>query len=231
MRTSRTRSIPSAACRVYSLYGDTRKPKPEQLAGLDALVFDIQDVGTRFYTYIATMGLAMEAAAAAHVKFIVLDRVNPIGGVGRRRAAAAWRGELHRLALAADPPRDDRRRAGADVQRRAAHRRRPHRDPADALAPRAVDGRGRTAVDQHVAEHAQRDRGGAVSGHRHRGVGGVGRTRNGDAVRNRRRAVHRRRGARARADGDVVAGDPLRGDDVHAVIEQSSRSSNAAACG
>jgi uncharacterized protein YbbC (DUF1343 family)/CubicO group peptidase (beta-lactamase class C family) len=65
---------------LYSLYGDTRKPKAEQLAGLDALVFDIQDVGTRFYTYIATMGLAMEAAAAAHVKFIVLDRVNPIGG-------------------------------------------------------------------------------------------------------------------------------------------------------
>jgi len=65
---------------VYSLYGDTRKPKPEQLAGLDALVFDIQDVGTRFYTYIATMGLAMEAAAAAHVRFVVLDRVDPIGG-------------------------------------------------------------------------------------------------------------------------------------------------------
>jgi uncharacterized protein YbbC (DUF1343 family) len=66
---------------MYSLYGETRKPKPEQLAGLDALVFDIQDVGARFYTYIATMGLAMEAAAAAHVKFVVLDRVNPIGGV------------------------------------------------------------------------------------------------------------------------------------------------------
>ncbi len=66
---------------VYSLYGETRKPKAAQLAGLDALVFDIQDVGARFYTYIATMGLAMEAAAEAHVKFIVLDRVNPIGGV------------------------------------------------------------------------------------------------------------------------------------------------------
>jgi uncharacterized protein YbbC (DUF1343 family)/CubicO group peptidase (beta-lactamase class C family) len=66
---------------IYSLYADTRKPKPEQLAGLDALVFDIQDVGARFYTYIATMGQAMEAAAAAHIKFIVLDRVNPIGGV------------------------------------------------------------------------------------------------------------------------------------------------------
>jgi uncharacterized protein YbbC (DUF1343 family)/CubicO group peptidase (beta-lactamase class C family) len=71
---------PVSGLPVYSLYADTRKPKPEQLAGLDALVFDIQDVGTRFYTYIATMGLAMEAAAAAHVKFIVLDRVNPIGG-------------------------------------------------------------------------------------------------------------------------------------------------------
>jgi uncharacterized protein YbbC (DUF1343 family)/CubicO group peptidase (beta-lactamase class C family) len=65
---------------VHSLYGARRQPSPEQLAELDALVFDVQDVGTRFYTYVATMGLAMEAAAAAHKKFIVLDRVNPIGG-------------------------------------------------------------------------------------------------------------------------------------------------------
>jgi uncharacterized protein YbbC (DUF1343 family)/CubicO group peptidase (beta-lactamase class C family) len=72
---------PISGLPVYSLYGDTRKPRPEQLAGLDALVFDIQDVGTRYYTYISTMGKAMEAAAAAHIKFIVLDRVNPIGGV------------------------------------------------------------------------------------------------------------------------------------------------------
>jgi uncharacterized protein YbbC (DUF1343 family)/CubicO group peptidase (beta-lactamase class C family) len=72
---------PVSGLPVYSLYGEARKPKPEQLAGLDALVFDIQDVGARYYTYISTMGLAMEAAAAAHLKFIVLDRVNPIGGV------------------------------------------------------------------------------------------------------------------------------------------------------
>ena len=65
---------------IYSLYGERRKPSPEQLANLDALVFDIQDIGTRFYTYISTMGLAMEAAAEAKIKFIVLDRVNPIGG-------------------------------------------------------------------------------------------------------------------------------------------------------
>ena len=65
---------------VFSLYGERRKPAPEQLASLDALVFDIQDIGTRFYTYISTMGLAMEAAAEAKIKFVVLDRVNPIGG-------------------------------------------------------------------------------------------------------------------------------------------------------
>ncbi|HUP62982.1 MAG TPA: exo-beta-N-acetylmuramidase NamZ domain-containing protein [Thermoanaerobaculia bacterium] len=65
---------------IYSLYGERRKPTREQLAGLDALVFDIQDIGTRFYTYISTMGLAMEAAADAKIPFIVLDRVNPIGG-------------------------------------------------------------------------------------------------------------------------------------------------------
>jgi len=66
---------------VYSLYGERRKPSPEQLAGLDALVFDVQDIGTRFYTYISTIGMAMEAAAEAKVPFVVLDRVNPIGSV------------------------------------------------------------------------------------------------------------------------------------------------------
>ncbi len=65
---------------VYSLYGERRAPAPEQLAGIDVLVYDIQDVGTRFYTYISTLGLSMEAAAQAHKKFVVLDRVNPIGG-------------------------------------------------------------------------------------------------------------------------------------------------------
>jgi uncharacterized protein YbbC (DUF1343 family)/CubicO group peptidase (beta-lactamase class C family) len=65
---------------VYSLYGSALKPKPEQLKDLDALVFDIQDVGCRFYTYTATMALAMEAAAEAGKKYFVLDRVNPING-------------------------------------------------------------------------------------------------------------------------------------------------------
>lgn len=65
---------------VYSLYGTTRKPGPEMLEGLDVLVYDIQDVGARSYTYISTMGLAMEAAAEKGIQFIVLDRPNPLGG-------------------------------------------------------------------------------------------------------------------------------------------------------
>lgn len=66
---------------VYSLYGEHLKPKPEQLQHLDALVFDIQDIGCRFYTYTATMALAMEAAAENGKKYFVLDRVNPLNGV------------------------------------------------------------------------------------------------------------------------------------------------------
>lgn len=66
--------------RVYSLYGETRQPTPEMLDGIDTLVFDVQDIGTRFYTYISTMGLAMRAAAEQGLRFVVLDRPNPING-------------------------------------------------------------------------------------------------------------------------------------------------------
>jgi uncharacterized protein YbbC (DUF1343 family)/CubicO group peptidase (beta-lactamase class C family) len=71
---------PATGLPVYSLYGETRQPKAEQLKDLDALVFDIQDIGCRFYTYIATMGLCLEAASRHRIGFFVLDRVNPIGG-------------------------------------------------------------------------------------------------------------------------------------------------------
>ncbi|MFD2925198.1 exo-beta-N-acetylmuramidase NamZ family protein [Halobacillus naozhouensis] len=65
---------------VYSLYGETRKPTPEMLENIDVLLFDIQDVGTRFYTYIYTMAYAMEAAQENNIPFIVLDRPNPLSG-------------------------------------------------------------------------------------------------------------------------------------------------------
>ena len=66
---------------VYSLYGKTPRPTPEMLAGIDVLVYDIQDIGCRSYTYITTMSLAMEAAARQNIPFVVLDRPNPLGGV------------------------------------------------------------------------------------------------------------------------------------------------------
>jgi uncharacterized protein YbbC (DUF1343 family) len=65
---------------VYSLYGKNKKPSPEILQGIDVLVYDIQDIGSRSYTYISTMGLAMEAAAENNIEFVVLDRPNPLGG-------------------------------------------------------------------------------------------------------------------------------------------------------
>ncbi len=65
---------------IFSLYSETRKPTDEMLKNLDMLVFDIQDIGARFYTFVSTMGLAMEAAAKNKVKFVVLDRINPING-------------------------------------------------------------------------------------------------------------------------------------------------------
>jgi len=65
---------------IFSLYGDTRRPSAEMLEGLDGLVFDIQDIGTRFYTYASTMFYAMEEAAAHGLPFVVLDRPNPING-------------------------------------------------------------------------------------------------------------------------------------------------------
>jgi uncharacterized protein YbbC (DUF1343 family) len=66
---------------VYSLYGKTQKPTDEMLRNIDVLVFDIQDIGSRFYTYISTMSLAMEAAAQNGKTFVVLDRPNPINGI------------------------------------------------------------------------------------------------------------------------------------------------------
>jgi len=66
---------------VYSLYGNSRKPGPEALEQVDVIVYDIQDIGVRSYTYISTMGLVMEAAAEAGKEVVILDRPDPLGGV------------------------------------------------------------------------------------------------------------------------------------------------------
>jgi len=72
---------PSTGVPVYSLYGKTRKATPEMLKDIDVLVYDIQDIGCRSFTYISTMGLAMEAAAENNIEFVVLDRPNPVNGL------------------------------------------------------------------------------------------------------------------------------------------------------
>jgi uncharacterized protein YbbC (DUF1343 family) len=78
-RVSSTKD-PATGLTVYSLYGQTLRPTDEMLQGVDALVFDIQDAGVRFYTYTVTMGYSMEEAAKRHIPFYVLDRPNPVGG-------------------------------------------------------------------------------------------------------------------------------------------------------
>ncbi|HUG38917.1 MAG TPA: DUF1343 domain-containing protein [Longimicrobiales bacterium] len=71
---------PATGLPIHSLYTSGRRPTPAMLEGVDVLVFDIQDIGTRYYTYVWTMALAMQAAGEAGLPFIVLDRPNPIGG-------------------------------------------------------------------------------------------------------------------------------------------------------
>jgi len=71
----------SSGIKYYSLYGKTQKPTSAMLKGIDVLVYDIQDIGCRSYTYISTLGLAMEAAAENDVDFVVLDKPNPLGGL------------------------------------------------------------------------------------------------------------------------------------------------------
>lgn len=72
---------PKTGLPVYSLHGKTRVPTPEMLEGIDVLVYDIQDIGCRSFTYISTMGLAMQGAAEQGIEFVVLDRPNPLGGI------------------------------------------------------------------------------------------------------------------------------------------------------
>lgn len=72
---------PRTGVPIFSLYGRTRMPSAEQLQGLDAIVYDIQDIGCRSYTYISTMGNVMKVAAMEDVEMIVLDRPNPLGGL------------------------------------------------------------------------------------------------------------------------------------------------------
>ena len=107
------------------------------LEGIDTMVIDLQDIGTRFYTYMTTMAYVMEEAAKRKIAVVVLDRPNPINGF-QIEGPAIDKGAVSFIGYFpdADPPRHDARRAGAAVQRREQDRRGPHRRPAEELESR-----------------------------------------------------------------------------------------------
>ena len=189
---------PATGIKVYSLYGKTRRPTPEMLAGLDALVFDIQDVGVRFYTYETTMAYALEAAAKAGIPYFVLDRPNPITGVyvegpmidkenfsfvGYFPLPLRHGMTMGELAQMFNEQNGSARQAqrGADA----------------GLAARRLVGLHAPALGEPLAQHAQPQRGAALPRRGHARVfeelfGGA---RNGRAVRAGGGGIHPRRGA------------------------------------
>ena len=160
-----TQNIP-----IYSLYGETRKPTPEMLKDVEVLVFDIQDVGARFYTYLSTMSVSMEAAAEKGIPFVVLDRPNPLAGrtiegplldkkfasfIGLHRIPVRYGltvGELARLI----------NQAGLAQGRRQG---RPDRSPTALLEPYHLVGQDRTDFCSAFAQPADSRRGHCLSGH------------------------------------------------------------------
>ena len=115
---------------IHSLYGQTERPTDAMLAGLDAIVIDLQDIGARFYTYMTSMAYVMEAAAARHIKVIVLDRPNPIGGAlvegpALDAGATSFIGYFPAMPISMNGMTIRRDRAA--LQRRASHQRRPRR--------------------------------------------------------------------------------------------------------
>ncbi len=152
---------------IYSLYGETRRPRAEQTATIDAFVYDIQDIGTRFYTYTATLRNVMEEAAKAGKPVFVLDRPNPINGLSVE-GAVADEDKLSFIAAHTTPVRygmtigelammmNAERKIGADVRVIKDGR----------LEPRDVVRRDGPDVDQPVAEYAFAQPGDALSGNR-----------------------------------------------------------------
>ena len=124
---------------VYSLYSETREPTAEMLRDLDVLVIDLQDVGTRIYTYIYTMANCLKAARKQGLKVIVCDRPNPIGGA-QVEGPMLVPGFESFVGLYPDPDaaRHDDRRARAALQRALRHRRRPRGRADGGLAARHV---------------------------------------------------------------------------------------------
>ena len=176
---------------VYSLYSETREPTAKMLAGLDALVIDLQDVGSRIYTFIYTMANCLIARAQARREGHRLRPAQPDRRRrGRRTDARARLRVVRRAVPDSDASRDDDWRAGAALQRGVRDRRGPRSRPHGGMAAGDVFRRDLSAVGDAVAEHADPRLGRGVSGLRAlRGHQRVGGPRHDAAVRARRRAV------------------------------------------
>ena len=200
-RDRRTRATSVRRVPVYSLYSETREPTAAMLDGLDVLVIDLQDVGTRIYTYIYTMANCLTACRKHGVKVIVCDRPNPDRRRRRRRADARATASNRSSAMYPIPMRhgmtigelarlfNDHFGIGADLEvvQMEGWRREAYHDDT-----------GR-AVGDALAEHPDARLGDRVSGHGAvRGHQRVGRTRHDAAVRAARRAGRRRRAVRRR---------------------------------
>ncbi len=153
---------------IHSLYGDTERPTPAMLDGLDAIVIDLQDIGTRFYTYMTTMAYVMEAAAPRKIKVIVLDRPNPIGGVevdgpALDATAAGFTGYFPAMPIRHGLTIGELARLFNGYER---DWRRPDGDPDEELAARRVVRRDGPVLGESVAEHAEPVRSRALSRHR-----------------------------------------------------------------
>ncbi len=156
---------------IYSVYGDTdakRRPTDEELSGLDVIVYDIQDMGVRFYTYESTLGYFLEAAAKSDKQIVVLDRPNPIGG-GYMQGPIADAGRESFVSYGQTPVRHGMTvgELARHVQWRTESWRQARRGQDGRLDARRLVRLNRNRVDQSVAQYAQPDRGHALSGSRH----------------------------------------------------------------
>ena len=191
---------PTTGLPTYSLYGESLRPTDEMLAGIDTLVFDIQDAGVRFYTYTVTMAYAMEEAAKHHIAFYVLDRPNLLGGdIIEGPMLDADKTNFVGYLSAADSLRAHHRRAGAILQHGESHRMRFARHCDEKLASQLFFREHGHSLGSSIAESADGERIDSLSGNRNTAKRRrFRRPRHADAVRGIWRAMDgRRRPSRA----------------------------------
>ena len=219
---------PGTGIKVFSLYGATDRPTPEMLKGIDALVFDIQDVGVHFYTYESTMAYALEAAAKAGIPYYVLDRPNPITGTRVEGPMLDATNRSYVGYMAGEPVRHGMTMGELAKMFNAENKIGANLTvvPMQGLAARRLVRFHQPYLDQPLAEHAQPERRDALSGHRHAGVRqDLGGPRHRHPVRACRRRFHRRARTGRVSQSAADSGNPRLRHEFYAHPTRSSRAS------